>query len=116
MNRPLSFIDKGDGYAKVICACGWESARFLKSPFDPMESLIGFQTEHMTCIETPPMVPPARTFYAIGQEVHGKFLLLSDLLEGPDAKERATELAKGLAQKGLTKQVLEIKVIESWVG
>lgn len=111
MKPNLSYVNLNNLQAKVTCPCGWESEAFTKGPFDPAEALVAYSVEHLKCNESPPVV-----FYAVAQEIHGKLTILGELLQGPDAKKTAEDLAKGLAQKGMSKQVLEIKVVSSWIG
>lgn len=114
MSKPtLSFVQIGNFKAKVVCICGWESEPATMSPHDPAEALVAYSVEHLVC--DPPKPPPV-VYYAVAQEMNGKMCILSDLDSSPGAKERAEEGAKGLAQKGMSKQVLEIKVSSSWIG
>jgi hypothetical protein len=107
----LSYVNLTNAKAKVICTCGWETPEFLKGPYDPTEALVAYSVEHLKCNEPPPEV-----YYAVAQEIHGKLRILCDLDSSPGAKERMVELAKGSAQKGMSKKVLEIKISSSWVG
>ncbi len=114
MQKPtLSFVQLGNFKAKVICTCGWESDPFTMGPHDPAEALVAYGVDHLKCEEPK---PPPVVYYAVAQEIHGKMCILSDLDSSPGAKEKAEEAAKGLAQKGMSKQVLEIKVSSSWIG
>lgn len=108
----LSYINLTNAKAKVTCVCGWESQEFLKGPYDPNEALVAYSVEHLKCNESPPVV-----YYAVAQEwQNGKLRLITDLESGPGVKEEMEGLAKGLAQKGVSKHVLEIKISSSWIG
>lgn len=111
MTADLSYVVITKAKAKVTCTCGWESEVFIRGPFDPAEALVAYGVEHLKCLESPPAV-----FYAVAQEIHGKLTILGELLQGPDARKTAEDLAKGLAQKGMSKQVVEIKVVSYWIG
>ena len=47
----LSFINLGEGMAKVTCTCGWEEAPMPISAFDPAEALAGASSAHPRCTE-----------------------------------------------------------------
>lgn len=109
--KDLSYFILTPTHAKVTCTCGWESAPFNRSPFDPAEALAGFQVEHLKCNESPPEV-----YYAVAREIHGKLIVLGELLPGPESKAIVESICHQLVPKESTMKVVEVRVILSVKG